>query len=926
MEIHSVATSSICRSWARTPCATKFGFGATITRASVPTSAQFENAQTTLTFASLAKIVFKTSVAGCVSVPVSKRRIVYPFKKKQKIWHVGSKQDVQLVEFYDTVSKTMWKRMCKSKKGCFCFFKKMSSTVSTDGRVKPIIQVDACKGCPRREEMPDPTQPTSRIVGGMPVTDPDKYPFFAALFYFDGVDFFWSGCGGSYVGEFQGRNFVVTAAHCLQYVNGNRIITTGFRPTHVAIKPPPDWPTNGLSTSQLFAINSTHCKYGYDPTQVTSENDLAVFEIASVAIDGVTNINTSNAIALATTSPVEGTPVVAIGNGTTNPNISELVDLMEVTVQVFSNATANQAYGGLVQPSMIAAGETAGGKDACSGDSGGPLLWFDGGVWKLLGVTSWGAGCGLAGFPGVYTRIPSFIAFLNDLMNPSVFSAFAAGIDAFTSSDLTTDPGYDQTRFFTGSGFAISRPTNTQRVVTLGAGASANLFAGNLNITVPATGDGVTVLIEGNSPLNPVADFSGFPTGLGLQTSPADWTTRFAATVTIVSGGVTYTATNQTTNPVPWTAFSPAFTTPALRNSVTSITVRLSAGNGSTTDVFGIGADPHVLCMDGTRLDIYTPGVYRYFDNGHGLIANLEVRAVDDGANDYAHALWVTEDGGEDGGKTFTFEGTIFASKVDGEHERFVHTVEDPTTGARLGFTMEGAYNTVGIRSENMPLVVRAGGLVAGMVQRVASLTSCEAVATAHVPTFLKRVRSHALVCGSGNPHIVSFHGASVATASSTEEEVDTEATLIAFGDQVGNDWVRATGVFAHGRLIELRVAEAVRTGSQDKLQTEFTAIWARERVMRQNNSTVHVSGRALHGVERDVCCSDGIAEASIGPLFVRVQPGGIASFALTNAKEHLQNATGLLSTPLAVVHSAHGDAGMYAEMMEPHLIAAGTQ
>lgn len=41
---------------------------------------------------------------------------------------------------------------------------------------------------------------------------------------------------------------------------------------------------------------------------------------------------------------------------------------------------------------------------ACAGDSGGPLIAnFKNGI--LLGVVSWGKGCGLAHFPGVYSDV-----------------------------------------------------------------------------------------------------------------------------------------------------------------------------------------------------------------------------------------------------------------------------------------------------------------------------------------------------------------------------------------------------------------------------------------------------------------------------------------------------------------------------------------
>lgn len=48
---------------------------------------------------------------------------------------------------------------------------------------------------------------------------------------------------------------------------------------------------------------------------------------------------------------------------------------------------------------MFCAGRA--GRDSCQGDSGGPVM-YDG---YLVGVVSWGYGCGLPGFPGVYTNV-----------------------------------------------------------------------------------------------------------------------------------------------------------------------------------------------------------------------------------------------------------------------------------------------------------------------------------------------------------------------------------------------------------------------------------------------------------------------------------------------------------------------------------------
>ena len=51
---------------------------------------------------------------------------------------------------------------------------------------------------------------------------------------------------------------------------------------------------------------------------------------------------------------------------------------------------------------MICAGYLEeGGKDSCQNDSDGPLAVDE----KLIGVVSWGAGCGQPKYPGVYARV-----------------------------------------------------------------------------------------------------------------------------------------------------------------------------------------------------------------------------------------------------------------------------------------------------------------------------------------------------------------------------------------------------------------------------------------------------------------------------------------------------------------------------------------
>jgi len=116
-----------------------------------------------------------------------------------------------------------------------------------------------------------------------------------------------------------------------------------------------------------------------------------------------------------------GTVCVTAGWGHTLEagNVSAVVN--HVLVPVLSNDLCNEMYAAIshkvklhISRDQLCAGLAEGGKDACQYDSGGPMVCFDpdDDQWLLTGVVSTGYGCARPGFPGIYTRVNSFIEWI----------------------------------------------------------------------------------------------------------------------------------------------------------------------------------------------------------------------------------------------------------------------------------------------------------------------------------------------------------------------------------------------------------------------------------------------------------------------------------------------------------------------------------
>lgn len=243
---------------------------------------------------------------------------------------------------------------------------------------------------------PAPAATDNIIIGGYPV-DIAQSPWTVALSSRDRFGGTRAGqfCGGVVIGP----SLVLTAAHCLSP------LVLGASPQQIRdLKIITDRTDLLSAKGKEIAVRDTRVNPQYDP--VTNAGDFAVITLASpLPQSSVIRMAPSGDSAYA-----PGTAAVVYGWGDTTGGGNYPLSLRAASVNVQSDAVCERAYSGGEEgtyraASMLCAGEAAGGRDACQGDSGGPLVAQG----RLIGLVSWGSGCGQAGSPGVYTRVSDVV-------------------------------------------------------------------------------------------------------------------------------------------------------------------------------------------------------------------------------------------------------------------------------------------------------------------------------------------------------------------------------------------------------------------------------------------------------------------------------------------------------------------------------------
>lgn len=281
-----------------------------------------------------------------------------------------------------------------------------------------------------------PNEP--QIVGGEEAV-PGAWPWQAALVRSDSVNMYdGQFCAGVLVDE----SWVLTAAHCVSGLAIEDVdVVLGV---HNLLKPEPG----------AQRISSGHFVVHPDFDTVTGDSDIALIRLASVATltaggGGALPVQPVSLVA-PEVGALEGvlSTVIGWGNRSAQPIPGEFdypETLHQVELPILSNKACNEAfeanylYADVTENMMCAGFIYKGGRSACFGDSGGPLMVQDSTTsnWNVAGVVSWGYGCAMPGLPSVYTRVSQFARWVTEIIErPTVTLEKTATALAVTPGDV----------------------------------------------------------------------------------------------------------------------------------------------------------------------------------------------------------------------------------------------------------------------------------------------------------------------------------------------------------------------------------------------------------------------------------------------------------------------------------------------------------
>ncbi|XP_046974268.1 CLIP domain-containing serine protease HP8-like [Vanessa cardui] len=230
----------------------------------------------------------------------------------------------------------------------------------------------------------------------------------------------------SYGGTLITQWYVLTAAHCLSFLGSKRDLREVILGEYDTRKDPDCEMNEGgqfcAPSVRNVRIDSVIAHPGYNP--VTLRNDIGLIRLAEPAdfsLDSIKPICLPKTPELLPQN-LEGLRGVVAGWGLTERGVQSPV-LLNLDLSILSNSACHSVYNRsphhIIYDTQLCAGCESG-KDSCIGDSGGPLMYpgknkGSGVRYIQRGIVSYGSKrCGVAGYPGVYTRVANYMDWILD--------------------------------------------------------------------------------------------------------------------------------------------------------------------------------------------------------------------------------------------------------------------------------------------------------------------------------------------------------------------------------------------------------------------------------------------------------------------------------------------------------------------------------
>ncbi len=319
-------------------------------------------------------------------------------------------------------------------------------------------------------------QSLPRIIGGSTSTI-DQSPWQVLIILRNSLQ-----CSGSLVST----TSIITAAHCLNgYTAGDVRVWGGISKTS----------ERSLSMELPVSSITQHPDFRLD----TFDNDIGLITLSRpIDLTGSLQLLALPFGQDAHAWPASGASAVVSGWGVTNVTGTSTTDqLMRADVQILAgpNDPCGQ-YGPDVDPLQdVCAGSPTGAIDACQGDSGGPLVVATP-VPTLAGLVSFGTECAKAGYPGLYTRLTTFLPWLQSKIDlPIAAPAAPTGVVVRASQgrvDVTWNP-------LTGAGAGSTK----WKVTAMPSGQTCTTMSTACAFTQLTPGEDVTFSVQGSNSFGP---------------------------------------------------------------------------------------------------------------------------------------------------------------------------------------------------------------------------------------------------------------------------------------------------------------------------------------------------------------------------------------------------------------------------------------